>query len=726
MSVFDGIRKLFSRAPLRKGFSIFRSYESPDAREARYIYKGAVGNGYQSDVIMSPVLWAARRMAESPIGVKREDDEEIDFSHDAARLMKRPNPYYSGSALAMALTIEFLTDGNGYALKIRNKQLKVIQLWFVPHWCMEPHTPESAEGYIDYYEYTPGRMMGRGSNVPIKVPVEDVIHLRNGLDPENIRKGLAPLNILLREIFTDDEAATFTAMLLKNGGVPGAVISPAEANARLGDKPEETKAYIKAQFSGLRRGDPLVMSGPTKVDYFGLDVAKLDLSRLRDVSEERVSALLGIPAAVVGFGSGLQQTKVGATMAEMRAMAYEDCIIPMQRIWADEWDMQLLPEFEEKPELFRMVFDLSNVRVLRDDAGKLSDRLTRQLMAGGVELFEYREKLGYDARPEHHVFYLPMGLSVVPAAQIATAGEAPAGPIPPALIPPKAGTIPELKVRASRQVAQLMRATARDWERLSKQWTGTLAQDFKTLGEEAGEKFLDYARERGLKADPLEDFDGIAAILMGEIDYKGVNFAAHYLLVAKSVFENINSIMGLGVNLSDPVEQRIVSLGGTRKLKIGLDKQAKDSIADALREGRDLGEGADDLARRIVDLVGKGPWATAETRAMVVARTETKYAQNASSLEAYKGGENISGVLVFDAQLGPTDEECMARNQRIVTFEIGQQMVENEHPNGTISLAPYMGELPDDADVLMASAGIPDQKQKELAMTGGNGKGRTT
>jgi hypothetical protein len=271
-----------------------------------------------------------------------------------------------------------------------------------------------------------------------------------------------------------------------------------------------------------------------------------------------------------------------------------------------------------------------------------------------------------------------------------------------------------------------MRATARDWERLSKQWTGTLAQDFKTLGEEAGEKFLDYARERGLKADPLEDFDGIAAILMGEIDYKGVNFAAHYLLVAKSVFENINSIMGLGVNLSDPVEQRIVSLGGTRKLKIGLDKQAKDSIADALREGRDLGEGADDLARRIVDLVGKGPWATAETRAMVVARTETKYAQNASSLEAYKGGENISGVLVFDAQLGPTDEECMARNQRIVTFEIGQQMVENEHPNGTISLAPYMGELPDDADVLMASAGIPDQKQKELAMTGGNGKGRTT
>jgi HK97 family phage portal protein len=690
VSVFDGIRKLFARTPQRKGFSIFRSYESPEAREARYIYKGSVGNGYQSDVIMSPVLWAARRMAESPIGVKREDDEKIDFAHDAARLMKRPNPYYSGSALSMALAIEYLTDGNGYALKIRNKQLKVIQLWFVPHWCIEPHAPENGEGYIDYYEYTPGRMMGRGVGVPIKVPPEDVIHLRNGLDPENIRKGMAPLNILLREIFTDNEAATFTAMLLKNGGVPGAVISPADANARLGEDAGKTKAYIKEQFSGLRRGEPLVMSGPTKIDYFGLDPSKMDLSKLRDVSEERVSALLGIPAAVVGFGSGLQQTKVGATMSEMRAMAYEDCIIPMQHVWGDEWDLQLLPEFEEKPELFRMVFDLSGVRVLRDDEGKLSDRLTRQLTAGGIELFEYREKLGYDARPEHHVIYLPMGLTVVPAAQIATMGEAPAASIPPALIPPKAVAIPELKVRASRQVAQLMRATARDWERLSKQWTGALSRDFKSLGDQAGEKFHDYARERGLKADPLEDFEGIAEIVGGLLDYKGVDFTAHYLRVAKAVFENINSTMGLGVNLSDPVEQRIITLGGTRKLKLGLDKQAKDSIAEALRQGRELGEGADDLARRIVDLVGKGPWATTETRAMVVARTETKYAQNASSLEAYKSSDTISSVLVFDAQLGPTDEECEQLNGQEVSFEEAEQLAESEHPNGTRSFAPVV------------------------------------
>ena len=37
----------------------------------------AVGDGTGLDVIMSPVLWIARRMAESPIGVCKVGEEEI-------------------------------------------------------------------------------------------------------------------------------------------------------------------------------------------------------------------------------------------------------------------------------------------------------------------------------------------------------------------------------------------------------------------------------------------------------------------------------------------------------------------------------------------------------------------------------------------------------------------------------------------------------------------------
>jgi hypothetical protein len=59
-----------------------------------------------------------------------------------------------------------------------------------------------------------------------------------------------------------------------------------------------------------------------------------------------VSAALAIPAAVIGFGTGLQQTKVGATMREMVKLAWQGGIEPNQAIMADELDRSLLPEFQ--------------------------------------------------------------------------------------------------------------------------------------------------------------------------------------------------------------------------------------------------------------------------------------------------------------------------------------------------------------------------------------------
>jgi HK97 family phage portal protein len=678
VSIFSGIKKLFVR-PQRKGIS-FHYINRADILEARRIYGDSVGDGLTSDVIMSPVLWAARRMAESPIGVRKQDDEEIDFEHDAAKLLKRPNGFYSGSALRMALTIEFLLDGNGYALKLRNNMKKPVALSFVPHWLIEPHIPDDG-GYVDYYEYTPGGRYGREKILP-----EDVIHLRNGIDPSNIRKGLSPLKILLREIYTDDEAAIFTAMMLKNGGVPGMVISPAEGGAWVEDIALEKKRVME-EFSGLRKGNPLVMRGPTKIEHYGFDASKLDLSVLREIPEERVTALLGIPAAVVGFGTGLQQTKVGATMQELRAMAYEDCIIPMQNLWADEWDLQLLPDFEEAPENFRMIFDLSNVRVLRDDEGKKSERLTRQLTAGGITLAEWREQLGYEARPEHEVYYLSMATMVVPSSQLGT-------PEPGIPSPPKSLPAPQLKVRSDPSTARLAHRMRSDWDRLSKKWAAKLTKTFKDLGGEAARRWETFAEERGIKSlKMVEDPEAWALLLSQMLDYKGMEYGSQFLMVGRATFDSINTVLGLGVMLEAPEEMRILSAAGTRKGLVNFEKQTKDALFEAISEGRAAGMGSVELASKIRDMVSAGPWLTPETRAMVIARTETKYAQNVSSLEAYRGMDGLTGIRVFDALLGPTDAECEELNGQVVSVEEAEYLAGSEHPNGTRSFAPYMGEI---------------------------------
>ena len=55
---------------------------------------------------------------------------------------------------------------------------------------------------------------------------DDIIHYRDGIDPENDRFGLSGLSAVLREVFTDNEAATYSAAILRNMGVPSIIVTP--------------------------------------------------------------------------------------------------------------------------------------------------------------------------------------------------------------------------------------------------------------------------------------------------------------------------------------------------------------------------------------------------------------------------------------------------------------------------------------------------------------------
>jgi phage portal protein BeeE len=101
---------------------------------------------------------------------------------------------------------------------------RVIALWWIPSDARAALAADDPTVFIGWYEYTV-------DGVVYEDRPEDVVHFRHGIDPNNPRKGLSPLASLFREIFTDDEAANFTASLLRNLGVPGVVISPANTTA---------------------------------------------------------------------------------------------------------------------------------------------------------------------------------------------------------------------------------------------------------------------------------------------------------------------------------------------------------------------------------------------------------------------------------------------------------------------------------------------------------------
>jgi len=342
----------------------------------------------RNSIVMAVVNWMARVFPEAPIVVQRPDDDglmQIDVKHEMVRLLRRPNPYYGGGLLKMSLVLDYMLTGNAYVFKVRSASNRVVELWWAPASMVEPKGGTTGDTFITHYDYRPGGM-------PIKIDREDVVHLRWGLDPKNPRKGLGPMASLFREIFTDDEAANFTASMLRNNAAPGTILSPKGGHQGTDEEIKEVKRIFRETFGGDNRGDVMVMSGETNVTKLTWSPKDLVLDKLRQVPEERISAVFGLGAIVINLGAGLERS-IYSNMAEAREAAYEGAMIPIQRLWADDLSVQLLPDFDTDLDA-EVAFDYRQVRILQEDEDKKAVRWTNLVQGSVAKRSEARAAFG--------------------------------------------------------------------------------------------------------------------------------------------------------------------------------------------------------------------------------------------------------------------------------------------------------------------------------------------
>lgn len=401
-------------------------------------YERAVGDGRGNAILMSSVLWAAKNFPEAPLALEQikpgnKGNTPIP-DHPLIKLVSNPNPFYSGELLTWATIADWMF-GNAYWRKVRNRFGEVIQLWWIPSSLIEPKW-EGTNSYLDHYEYKYD-----AAEAPEKIDPKDIVHFRNGLDPKNTRKGLSPLGFLMRELFTDDEAADFTATLLSNLGVPGMIISPGADNGKIAPEDvNQIKEQAETRWTGRNRGRAMVLSVRANVNTFGFSPDQMRMRDIRTIPEERVTAITGIPAIVLGLGAGLQRSTF-SNMAEAREAAYENFMIPSQRIISSEVRTQLLGDFVPDIELFRVFYDLSQVRVLQTDENELHTRAGTDFKNGLILLDEARDMIGMEALPKKQgqLFVVPMNITLTKPEELWTEPEPVPAALSGALPPPSNG-----------------------------------------------------------------------------------------------------------------------------------------------------------------------------------------------------------------------------------------------------------------------------------------------
>ena len=330
-----------------------------------------------NSAVFACLMVIATSYPEPPLTVYQkvvDDQEEKLDNHPLQDLLEFPTP---GGELSMDELLFWTAwakhvDGNAYWFKVRSGNAEtgnVVELWPVSPTMVKPVTLRNMPDWISHYEYwyAPGKKK--------IVPVSNVIHFRHGIDDRDMRKGLAPLKALVRQISTDDEADKFVAALLSNYAVPGLVVTPTGSSSISPEDADSMTRKLRQKFGSDNRGNIAVISKESKVQQFGFSPSELDMTVLHRVPEERISAVMGVPAILAGLGAGLERSTFANTR-EMGELFTERKLVPQWRSDAAKLNVALKPDFTDDRDI-RIGFDLKNVRALQEDENAKYERLQK-------------------------------------------------------------------------------------------------------------------------------------------------------------------------------------------------------------------------------------------------------------------------------------------------------------------------------------------------------------
>ena len=399
VAMFANIKNLFTAKPVTKqasppqdprGFLINRFDEAPKSSLSRAEMTEILGGEERASVLMAPAMWIGRAVASLPLVAKL--GETMVANHPALALMP--------TALRFRLALDLAVYGNAYCEIIRQENAAPVGLRYInPLWITLYGVDEVNSAEVRYPQGRRNANDSTGRTRTKTVLARDLFHARIGIDPEAQFTGISPLIVALREASTDVEAANAAMILLVNLGIPGAILSPEQEGTMDEKEAELIQERFDRRFTRRGRGKTSVMTEPMRLQQFDVDFVKMGAEAIRSMSEVRIAALMGVPAAVVGFGRGVDQTSVGATLRELRAMAYENAALPNLGLLLEEFNRIVSPEYADN---LMVDYDLPSGHVA---AMETSARAKLLFEAGIVTRAEARQMAGFDFTEADNVFF---------------------------------------------------------------------------------------------------------------------------------------------------------------------------------------------------------------------------------------------------------------------------------------------------------------------------------
>lgn len=358
--------------------------------------------------------------------------------HPFLDLLQKPNTFHRLRELLFWKTWCQHVDGNAYWLKERSGNAtrgNVLNWWPVSPKVIEPYTEQGSKNYIDGYrrQVRPGEF--------VLEPVENVIHFRLGIDDRDHRKGLAPVQRLMRQISSDEAATRWTDRMLEVGGAASMMVTVPKDSTLTADQADELRLKLEERFTHDRVGSIGVLGGGATAERYGFSPQEMDLAALHNVPETRICAVIGVHPAIALLGIGLTQTANFASLREVYEAFTERKLAPLWTADEETLTASALVDFNSDPKV-RVGYDLSEVKALQEDQNQRHQRVREDFKAGLITREMALRELGYDPDlADDEILVVPSNTTYVRVADAVSEPQAeppavPPGQAQPAALPP--------------------------------------------------------------------------------------------------------------------------------------------------------------------------------------------------------------------------------------------------------------------------------------------------
>lgn len=617
-----------------------------------------VHEGYQRNAVYFACIEAlAFSFPEPPLLVWEDDSDNAAPvpNHPLRRLLLKPNADMGEAELHAAIITWMAIGGNAYVHKGRNSRGQIVELRPYHDGQITPvaSSDPDAVSWIDHYE------LSNGTDKPTPISREDIVHIKwPTLDPKQPWKAQPPILAAAREVDSDNEASRYVTTLLKNDAVPRTIVKQSAQRFMDDNEVRRAKAQFKESYGGDNLGGVLILEAGADVERLSLNMEELNFAALHDIPEQRICAVMKVPAVVAGLGD--DPTYANSEQAWLRFTLAT--LVPLWRAVSSEIQADLAPEFGNG---VAVRHNLAKVQALQENEDAKWARIDKSFNSGYLGFYESRAMLGLgDPRPDE-LFRVQVAATLEPAGYILNPSATPVIEVQPAppqkMIEAKAQLSPEKLVRGLQKV----RASA------AKQMERAVDRFFTGLA--------DRVARRAAKATDLPGLDD----LIEDSDWLDLEKTVkrYYVTVLESSWPLWSDALGVDVafELSDPAVVKALKTAGQRVALI--DDATRAELRDLLGHAAEQGWTLDQLVRGDGDTPGLRSLITEtyQGRARAIARTELATAQQQVGVDRYDE-TGMKRVIVFDGGGEDSDEDCNALNGTTQTLAWARQNLIG-HPN---------------------------------------------